>query len=356
MNRKIQNNKTIHSPTTYFKEYLYDDYPSAFNSKVKKIKVSVEDFYIPSTSQYNYVVTHNYNVKQLKQICKYYNLKVGGNKKELQKRTYNFLKYSHHAIHIQRIFKGYLIKKYIKSHGPALFNKKMCVNDTDFYTLDKITDIPHYQFFSYIDKDNFVYGFDICSLYNLIINGDNHVKNPYNRIELPKTLTQDLRKLLKLSKILNYPTNITIEDTTKNLTQEQKLKLRTISLFQKIDELGHYTNSAWLLTLNRIQLIKYIREIIDIWMYRAQLTNDVKKQICPPNGNPFINCNMPNIYIKNLSELRKIVLHIINNMISKGTTRANCSLGALYCLSALTLVNKDAAEAMPWLYDSVMHN
>jgi hypothetical protein len=354
MNIKIE--KAVISPTTYFNKFLYNDCPPAFDSNIKKIKVSVEDFYIPSTSQYELIVKHNYNVRQLKKICKYYSLKVGGNKKELQKRTYNFLKYSHHAINIQRIFKGYLMREYIKLHGPAILNRKMCVNDTDFYTLDPIVDIPHYQFFSYTDKDNFVYGFDICSLHNLIIKGDGHSKNPYNRMTFPKTLVQNLIKLIKISSILKYNTNVTLEDTTKDMTLKQKIKLRSISLFQKIDELGYYTNSSWLLSLNRVQLLKYIRELIDIWTYRAQLTNNVKKEICPPNGNPFPNCNISSMFIKNISELRKIVLRVITNIISRGTTRANCSLGALYCLSALTLVNTDAAEAMPWLYDSVMHN
>ena len=31
------------------------------------------------------------------------------------------------------------------------------------------------------------------------------------------------------------------------------------------------------------------------------------------------------------------------------------SLGAYYVLAGLTLVNNEAAEAMPWLYHSVVH-
>jgi len=353
-NKKIRKN-TI-SPTTYLNKYLYDDYPYAFNTTIKKKKISVKDFNIPSTAQYDCIVKYNYNVNQLKQICKKYNLKVGGNKKELQKRTYNFLKYSHYAINIQRIFKGYLIRNYIRLHGPALLNRNLCVNDTDFYTLDSISAIPHYQFFSYTDKDDFIYGFDICSLYNLITKGNDHSKNPYNRIDFPNTLVHDLIKIIKISKLLKYDTNVTIEDTTKDLSSEQKIKLRAISLFQKIDELGHYTNSEWLLSLNRVQLIKYIRELIDIWLYRAQLTNQVKNDICPPNGNPFSGCDISSLCVNNFTDIRKKVFRIINNMISNGTTRANKSLGAFYCLSALTLVNTDAAVAMPWLYESVMHN
>ena len=45
----------------------------------------------------------------------------------------------------------------------------------------------------------------------------------------------------------------------------------------------------------------------------------------------------------------------MNNLISKGTTQENKSLGAFYVLAALTLVNNDAATSLPWLYESVSH-
>ena len=43
-------------------------------------------------------------------------------------------------------------------------------------------------------------------------------------------------------------------------------------------------------------------------------------------------------------------------MISRGINNASKSLGANYILCALTLVNTDAAENLPWLYQSVSTN
>ena len=43
-------------------------------------------------------------------------------------------------------------------------------------------------------------------------------------------------------------------------------------------------------------------------------------------------------------------------LVSNGNSNEDKSLGAFYVLSALTLVNNDAAESLPWLYQSVMHN
>lgn len=43
-------------------------------------------------------------------------------------------------------------------------------------------------------------------------------------------------------------------------------------------------------------------------------------------------------------------------MVNSGINNDSKSLGCYYILSALTLVNSDAAESMPWLYESVSYN
>ena len=71
----------------------------------------------------------------LKLIAKKYNLPVGGKKDELIKRLYNYLKKSYYVLNIQKIGRGYLQRKYNKLHGPAFFNRSICTNEDDFYSL-----------------------------------------------------------------------------------------------------------------------------------------------------------------------------------------------------------------------------
>jgi hypothetical protein len=54
--------------------------------------------------------------------------------------------------------------------------------------------------------------------------------------------------------------------------------------------------------------------------------------------------------------LRNTSLYVIENMVDKGQDANAKSLGAFYVLAALTLVNQDAAAALPWLYESVVQN
>ena len=52
-------------------------------------KVNDDDFFIPEIKQYESINILQFNVKQLKDICKHYKQKQSGNKNEIKKRVYN---------------------------------------------------------------------------------------------------------------------------------------------------------------------------------------------------------------------------------------------------------------------------
>ena len=180
------------SPKTFLKDRIYDDIKTLQIPK-KKIKINEIEFEIPEFHEYGNIIKYNYNVKQLKSIAMFYKQKVGGNKPQLIFRLYNYLKYSFFIIKIQKIIRGHLFRTFLKIHGPAIKNRN-CVNDKDFLTFQKIKDIPYQQFYSYKDKDNFVYGFDICTIYNMLKNNE-YKQNPYNRNPLPANIYKNVKKL-----------------------------------------------------------------------------------------------------------------------------------------------------------------
>ena len=133
--------------------------------------------------------------------------------------------------------------------------------------------------------------------------------------------------------------------------------MRTISLFQYIDSLGNLTDHTWFWNLGRINLIRFLRELTDIWSYRAQLSEEVKRQIVPPMGNPFRQVDIRTLPALSMIRLRENALNIIERLVTYGIDSSSKSLGAIYVLSALTLVSEPAANTLPWLYDSVApHN
>ena len=341
-------NNTIISKGDFTERY-YEKVPTL----PSRTKVHPENFLIPKISEFGLLLKNNYKVPQLKKICKRYKQRVTGKKSELLYNVYNYLYYSFYAVQIQKMVRGFLQRKLNRSYGPGFFKREVCTNQTDFFTLEELMDMNYEQFFSYKDKDGFIYGFNILSLYNLIDRSE--AINPYNRAPLPATLVPSMRNHIRLSRVMGISIAIDIKESNNEITPLKRLELRTLSLFQTIDSLGNYSDPTWFLSLPDERVITYIRELFDIWNYRAQLAPEVKLSICPPVGDPFRGINMN--YLTQLAgfNLKKLAISIMEKLVNNGNSRDSQSLGAFYVLASLTLVNSHAANALPWLYQSVAH-
>jgi len=294
-----------------------------------------------------------YNLTQLKAIAKRYKLKVTGNKPELQERIHHHLYSSHYARNIQKVFRGHLVRRYVAMHGPALWDRSLCTNVNDFVTMEPLEEIGFHQFISYKDTDEFIYGFDMNSLHNLYLKSQGEMKNPYNRNLIPPSIIKDIRTIVRMSRILNIDINLSVEDVFKHVSNEKAIELRALTLFQNIDALGNYSNARWFLSLNRGQIHRFVREIIDVWNYRAQLTMETKRNICPPYGNPFIHLNLEYVVTEpNLWNVKNMILACLERFVNNGVDHDSKTLGAYYVLGVLTIVNNDAATSMPWLFQS----
>jgi len=335
-------------------------------SKTMK-KIHDDEFRIPKYSEYSLLHTTNYNVQQLKNIAKHYHIKVSGNKEQLTSRILTFLYFSYKIICIQRITRGFLQRKINKLRGPAFLKRNICVNTFDFLSMEELTNIPYTQFFSYVDKeDGLIYGFDILSLHNLLSKTSGAVKNPFNTKKLPSNVISQFRSLIRISKLHKIPIIVDLNiDENPNIiiSNNQSVDQRAIQLFHNIDLLGNYTQYTWFTELNIQQIIRFVRELLDIWNYRANLSYQVKQNICPPNGDPFNN--VPQIIFSSIqvgtqyfshSEYQICALGIMEKMVNSGIDRDSKSLGAFYVLGALTLVNNSAATSLPWLYQSVLYS
>ena len=249
----------------------------------------------------------------------------------------------------------FLVNRYKQLHGPAAFDRKLCTNECDFISMEPVEEISFHQFISYKDVDGFIYGFDIVSLHNLFIKSEeNTIKNPYNRNQMPDTIFKNIRALIRFGRILNINIHLDFDNDVKSVSDEKAIELRALTLFQNIDALGNYSNSNWFLSLNRVQLAKFSRELLDIWNYRAQIPAETKKNICPPHGHPFRNFAVSYVtHEENLWNVKKTIIEIMEKFVNSGRDKDSKTLGAYYVLCALTLVSPDAATSMPWLFQAV---
>lgn len=308
-----------------------------------------------------------YKIPELKKIAKYNNLKVGGTKPILLERLAVHFNKIKNIIKIQCLIRRKLIYIYMDYKGPALKNRKLCVNDNDFYTLEPLNEVKFYNFFSYKDNNNFIYGFDINSLLTMM-KKPGIVQNPYNREKIAYDILKKASYIGKMNRLF-LPRKSTSYDESVNLskkdeiiekmrkTRNENINNRINNLFYEIDNLGNYTTPLWISNLNINDYFNLIRYIYDIWTYRANLPILTKRRICP-YFNPFIdgleNINMRSPENANNLEIVKLAcITIMENLIYTGINDDFKQIAALHILTAITHVSEDARNQLPYLYDSI---
>jgi len=340
-----------------------------FNKQKYQISLEYKEYFNKNIS------LKTYKIPELKIIAKQHNLFVTGTKPLLIERIMNHFNKTKYAVKIQSCFRRWLVNVSMHLSGPALKNRNLCVNDKDFVTMEPLVEIPIENFYSYMDSNNFVYGFDICSLIDFIKKSAK-IENPYNREKLKKNVTDDIKKLYKINYIIytNFSKeneklkteivpstsytriNLSVSHTPQqrrllqlNESRRNSLSQRVTDLFLEIDQLGNYTNANWFNSLNTQGYIRLYRHLYDVWYLRSNLSREIRHNICPlPTPfNADRNRSLEADYIK------KSCIEVFENLVFTGIDDEHRRLGTFHALTALTIVSTEARDALPWLYESV---
>jgi hypothetical protein len=340
----------------------------------------------------------SYEKKETKQAIKtLHDFTLVGTKKVLYQKLKTFFEQQRLAIIIQKHVRCFLTKLVLDLMGPAKFNRSLCVNDSDFYSLEPLTNIPFDNFFSYKDNENFIYGFELSSLiqYFKVNNRSGELRkkiNPYNR----SSMKNEIPKIYKLHHLIGVikgdhpkrelPTRIVTRQTiplSGQTTGQNYLRSRTLSidinsdynhgqmldqirnirsktneervrnLFLEIDQLGNYTDYRWFMNLEHNCYLRYYRILKDIWTYRAQIPTYIKIKICPlwdPFGM-FANIDLNELTTE---QLMSRCLCVMEDMVYTGIEQQYKTIGALHVLSVMTVISREARTNMPWLYESLI--
>jgi hypothetical protein len=341
-----------------------------------------KDFKIPQVCDLTREKLKLYKMTELVHICKHYNIKGYSklNKSSLINVIVEFKMKVNYIIIIQKNVRRFIVQSFLNKKSPNktwLPSKRciVCKNNSDFYTLDSLENIPLCQYICYVDSNNCYWGFDMLSLYNYYTHQYNMSKskyklnNPYTGLLFDKVFIDnflshiDISNKMGFNVMLNTDNNneendISISGNASNLSLHNNQEHQRSSSLVLLDILcimenhGYLIRMEWITNISKDRLIRFLHELYDIWVYRSQITIETQMQICHPHGNPF-NC----IYrIDDLSrETQEYVfsktLNVILNMTSKGVTYADCGSGIIYVMSALSLVSIDVATAYPWIYE-----
>lgn len=332
----------------------------------------------------NKIPTRSIKMARKKTCNTIHDFALVGNKQVLVERVLQFFKQYNNVIKIQKQMRRLFVQQWIQLRGPALSERKMCVNETDFCTLQPLNEINPLEFFSYKSlKTGFVYGFDYDSILSEL-NRKHYLQNPYTR-ESMHGLIGSIRKIDRLSTIIlkkkkeNHeqriyitedhiqaqnirrrtnsmvlPDNYVPEEITAKLREMRSMssEQRITNLFMEIDQLGNYSHVSWFVNLNFGEYIRLFRIMQDVWNYRSQLSFQVKLKICPL-WDPFVSLHL-NPRQTTYSEVKGMCLSVMEDLVYMGIDRDARMLGAFQVLTGLTFISYDARRSMPWLYEALI--
>ena len=253
------------------------------------------------------------------------------------------------AIEIQKWWRLYGRLRIRSRQGPARYTRNVATNTTDFYSMEDISGVEGIYLFSFFDaSDKHVYAFDIRS-FSSLLEKSQEVQNPYTRQVIPTTILEKAAKFVRWCRRKGISTRWAPIEAA---TPEQRFHVKVTDLFQKIDELNYYTNPDWFINLTVDKLRCFYVELFDIWYHRAELSVGRRNVIIPPPARPFRYPVREIVTMRSLEFLRKTNMDIIRMFISAAEDKSDRILGAMYVVTALTLVSRPCAEMYPWLFES----
>jgi len=287
-----------------------------------------------------------HKLPELRQLCKQKKLKQSGNKKAIVDRIITHVEKINACCIIQRLFRGYIVRKYIACKGKI----NDIINRDDFLTFESLSEIPFHQRFVYCENGKYMYGFNIISILSIFKQNPNQIKNPYTRNFFPISLYTKLCQHVRFGRILGYIINTDhVSDDTFHFEHH------IASACCLINEHGYQCEVSWFCDLTTVQMIRFIRELYDLWIYRLHISHEMKKKIVFPNGNPFRDIRIQSLSHYTNDAMKEKLFIVIKKLLQNGVDQEYRGLGCLYVLTALTLVSRECADTLPWLYESVRY-
>ena len=246
------------------------------------------------------------------------------------------------SIVIQACARGFLQRLHLSQRGPAVLHRQILTNSYDFMTFEDCHSIPVQAFFSYLDRDTFVYGFNINSIMELLSYSHD---NPYTREPFPANVLEILESLRPrcATKVASVPDGY--------VSDQLRAKRYCVQVFQALDDLELYTEVNWFLRLSVHQLQWLYYDLMDIWDRRASLTTEAKTMYVNEreNGKLFKYSGTAITRLRHKIDLQKSILDVVHRLCTEGSTKANCITASYWFITSLTAVSQDAALGYPHL-------
>ena len=262
---------------------------------------------------------------------------------------------AHQAIRLlQRCWRRISCRERFLRQGPAANCLDLASNQTEVYSLEALDTIPKVYVFSFADEKKNIWVFDMRSLSHLVTEG-NEIVNPYTRIPiLSSTLQQIHTRILWLRK-RKYSI---LYSTGEDMTQEQIWNQKVLEVFFKMEALGYRASCRWFDEMTLLDHIRFYRKLYRLWTYQLGLTPQEKESVMPGynvGASKLFRQTPDRLETQNhdLRWWRRANLNLILDLLTRAPQKPHQGLGALYILMTLVQINSEAADAYPWILESL---
>lgn len=234
--------------------------------------------------------------------------------------------------------------------GPAANALDLATNDTELFSLDKISAVPPVYRFSFSDERRAIWLFDIRTLAHSIGTGATQ-KNPYTRDPLSTESLEKFYKRVAWLRDRKYQIRHVSSDV---LSEEQIWNQKILDVFLKIEALGYYMSIDWFHQLRATDHVRFYARMASLWEWRLDLTAAQKEAIVPGHltqGSLLFRFFAQDMIHRDLAWWQRQNLALMNSFVSRGALRENRKLGAMYVIMALAYVSDEVAESFPWIAD-----
>ena len=172
------------------------------------------------------------------------------------------------VILIQKIWKGYYIRKRLKLAGEGVFKRSICNNEEELVTMESKNKIDPFDYFS-INEGDKIYCFDICSINQWIRTSST---NPYTRQPLDLKDRARMRELCRVRRRMGIP----------SLHQsDHSLSSKWIEICQIIEENGFFDmNHLFFQNLSRNSLNDFMMIVLqDLIAYAGEHSTKSRRHL-----------------------------------------------------------------------------
>ena len=281
--------------------------------------------------------TYNISDYLVKDLTNYYYLRINNSKtKNKYKKKYYFDEVCKFINSLDEYEESKIIKIQSLMRKKIALNRtnNKCNNTEDFYTYDPLNEIDYLYFFCYKDLKGFNWGFDIRSLFKLI---SMNYPNPYTTEKIPENVIKDVKKKIQVMK-----ENNSFEDINEIILRDRKasIKQKAVDLFSEIELNGYSCEINWFFDLSGRRLKELYKQLEDLWNYRAQLSREMKRLICPPDGRVFTTPVSEVLHYNCKEELQELILHE-SSKFKNAINLSDKKLGYMYFIIGLSMVSPE---------------